>query len=108
MGKETLGEFEHQVLLAALRLEGGAYSASIVRELERVAGRDVAPAAVYIALRRLEDNGLARSETRRPREGGRERRYFEPTDEGLALLRKSRRRLTRLWEGVEAALEGQA
>lgn len=108
MGKETLGEFEHQVLLAAVRLEGGAYSASVVRELERVADREVAPAAVYIALRRLEDHGLARSETRRPGDGGRERRYFEPTDDGLALLRRSRRRFTRLWDGIEAALEGEA
>lgn len=106
MGKETLGEFEHQVLLAAIRLGDRAYSASIVRELEEVTRREVAPAAVYIALRRLEDNGLARSELRTGAEDARERRYFEPTRKGLALLRESRQRYVSLWDGIESALEG--
>jgi PadR family transcriptional regulator, regulatory protein PadR len=106
MGKDVLGEFEHQVLLAALRLEGGAYSASIVLELERVTGREVAPAAVYIALRRLEEGGFARSELRPPDQGGRERRYFRITPRGLDLMRESRRRYVALWNGVEERLDG--
>ena len=103
MAKEVLGELEHQVLLAAIRLDDDAYSASIVAELERVTGREVAPAAVYIALRRLEENGLAASELRTP-DDGRERRYFRPTAPGLALLRESRRRYVRLWDGLEGLL----
>jgi hypothetical protein len=54
-GRESLGEFEHQVLLAILRLGGEAYSVPIVLEIEERTGRDVAPAAVYIALHRLQD-----------------------------------------------------
>ena len=38
-------------------------------------------------------------------EGGRERRYFRVTAEGRALLRESKRRLVRLWDGLDAALE---
>jgi len=53
MPKETLGEFEHQVLLAILRLGGEAYSVPIVVELEQRTGREVAQAAVFIVLRRL-------------------------------------------------------
>ena len=49
MAKDLLGEFEHQVLLAVLRLAGSAYSTSLVTELEERTGREVAPAAVYIA-----------------------------------------------------------
>lgn len=107
MGKDLLGELEHQVLLAVVRLGEGAYSASIVLELEDRTGREVAPAAVYIALRRLEEKGLAGSVLRNasPEEGGRERRYFSVTPEGRALLRESRRRLVSLWEGLDAALE---
>lgn len=107
MSKEVLGEFEHHVLLAALRLDDGAYSASIVRELEEVTGRSVSPAAVYIALRRLEDEGLARSELRPPgdRPTGRERRYFRPTPDGLAQLRTSRGRFLGLWDGLEPVLD---
>jgi DNA-binding PadR family transcriptional regulator len=105
MPKDVLGEFEHQVLLAALRLRDDAYSSTIVLELERVTGRDVAPAAVYIALRRLEEGGFTESDLRAPREGGRARRYFRVTDAGLALMRESRRRYVALWDGVESALE---
>jgi DNA-binding PadR family transcriptional regulator len=97
MAKETLGEFEHHVLLATHRLDSGAYSAAIVRELEEVTGREVAPAAVYIALRRLEDGGLARSALRNGNGGGRARRYFEPTPAGLEMMRESRRRFEALW-----------
>lgn len=100
MAKETLGEFEHHVLLATRRLDEGAYSAAIVEELEAVTGREVAPAAVYIALRRLEEAGLARSEMRPPLEGGRERRYFAPTPAGIELMQESRRRFEALWEGL--------
>ena len=100
MPKETLGEFEHHVLLATHRLDGLAYSAAIVEELERVTGREVAPAAVYIALRRLEDSGLAQSSMRPPEGGGRKRRYFEPTPAGLHLMQESQRRFQALWSGV--------
>jgi DNA-binding PadR family transcriptional regulator len=106
MGKDVLGELEHQVLLATLRLGDDAYSTTIVLELERVTGREVAPAAVYIALRRLEAGGFAASELRAPGdEGGRERRYFRVTPAGLALMRESRRRYEALWHGLEGALE---
>lgn len=106
MPKESLGELEHQVLLAVLRLEGEAYSVPIVLELEERTGREVAPASVYVALRRLEEEGLARSEMRAPGQGesGRSRRYFAVTEEGTRLLRESRRRLERLWEGLDPIL----
>ncbi len=104
--KELLGEFEHQVLLSALRLGDVAFTSSIVLELERRIERQVAAAAVYIALRRLEENGLVRSELREgdSRAGRRERRHFAVTREGLHLLRQSRSRFLRLWDGLELVL----
>lgn len=107
MGKDLLGELEHQVLLAVLRLGQEAYSASIVEELEERTGREVAPAAVYIALRRMEEKGMATSEMRPSgdADGGRTRRYFRVTAAGRQLLRESRRRLVSLWDGLDAALE---
>jgi PadR family transcriptional regulator, regulatory protein PadR len=106
--KDVLGGFEHQVLLAALRLGGDAYAASIVQELEEPGERVVAVAAVHIALRRLETNGFVRSELdRRDGPGGvRERRYVAVTPSGLAQLSRSRQRLLRLWHGVEERLGG--
>lgn len=108
MAKQSLGEFEHQVLLATLRLRDQAYSAAIVLELETQAGREVATAAVYIALRRLEEAGLVSStmSDHAAPGGRRERRYFQVTDQGLALLRASREQLLRLWQGIEPLLGG--
>ena len=108
MGKDLLGELEHQVLLAALRLGNDAYSAAIVKELGSLTNREPAPAAVYIALRRLEAAGLVRSSMREEdRSGGRrERRYFKVTARGVNVLKATRRRLLNLWNGIEPLLEG--
>lgn len=61
MERETLGNFEKQVLLTVLRLGGEAYSVPVVEELEERTGREVAQAAVFIVLRCLEKKGLLRS-----------------------------------------------
>lgn len=103
--RENLGEFEHQVLLAALRLGPETYSVPIVLELERRTGRAASPAAVYIALRRLEEKGLAVSEMRRDGDNrARSRRYFRVTDEGKRTLRDAKQRFANLWEGLDPLL----
>ena len=106
MGKQLLGEFEHHVLLALLRQGDEGYSVPIIAELEARTGRDVAPAAVYIALRRLEKRGLLISHLRSavPEEGGRERRYYSITPEGLARMAQAREALMNLWDGFELVL----
>ncbi|MEM7417181.1 MAG: helix-turn-helix transcriptional regulator [Gemmatimonadota bacterium] len=105
--RTTLGEFEQQVLLVILRLGRESYSVPIVAELERHTGREVATAAVYIALRRLEKKGLLTSRFEAPDESGRARprRYFALTDAALEPLRASRNAYLSLWDGIEPALE---
>jgi DNA-binding PadR family transcriptional regulator len=100
--KHALGEFEHHVLLAALRLGDNAYTTSILTELEMRTGREIAAAAVYIALRRLERSGIVRTRLRRAveRNERRERRYVQVTPAGVRLARQARERLVRLWEGL--------
>lgn len=107
MAKDLLGEFEHHVLLALLRQGEEGYSVPIVLELEERTGREVAPAAVYISLRRLESKGLLVSELRTadPEEGGRERRYYRITADGMARVRAARKGYLNLWEGLEPVLE---
>lgn len=99
MPQRALGEFEHHVLLALLSLGGRAHGAPVVEALESATGRAVSPAAVFIALRRLEQRGLTRSSKREPRpgEGGRGRRVFQLTPVGVTKLRDARRTLERLW-----------
>jgi len=99
--KTVLGETEHHVLLAAARLGPDAHTVRIVRELGERTGRDVAPAAVYIALRRLEEHGLVRSRMVTTEGDWRVRRQFEVTAPGRRLLRASRERLLKLWDGLD-------
>lgn len=106
MGRKGLGEFEHQVLLAIIRLGGEAYSVPLVLELEERSGRDVAQAAVFIVLRRLEGKGLvsSRMEDSADTDTGRARRYFKMTSEGMDQVRAHRRVLERFWEGMDEAM----
>src|SRR5262245_45598701 len=53
-----LGEFEHLLLLAILRLGPEAFGVEIARELDQRAGRRVSRGALYTSLDRLEDKGL--------------------------------------------------
>lgn len=104
--RTALGEFEHHVLLTVLRLGNDAFTAPIVEELERRTGRSVAPAAVYIALRRLEKRGLVTSSLRTDDMAGatRERRFVAVTESGIALLQEARTDFHRLWDGLDAVL----
>jgi DNA-binding PadR family transcriptional regulator len=102
MSDKALGEFEHHVLLAALRLGNDAYTASILLEIEERTGRSVSAAAVYIALRRLEKSGLVSSRLKTAVEQNerRERRYVRVTAAGIKLVTRARRSLERLWDGI--------
>lgn len=107
MTRRSLGEFEQQVLLTILRLGGESYSVPMVMEMESLSGREISQAAVYIALRRLEEKGLVSSRMAGAddTETGRERRYFRVTSDGLSLLRTSRTTMARFWEGLDPGLE---
>jgi PadR family transcriptional regulator len=103
MGRESLGEFEHLVLLACLRLRSDAYAVPIIEEIQERTGRRASHAAVYVALRRLEKRGLVTSEMGdpTPERGGRAKRYFRLAPEALRLLRDSRDALFAMWRGLE-------
>jgi DNA-binding PadR family transcriptional regulator len=102
-----LGEFEHIVLLAILRLGDEAYAIPIREEIEERTGRAVARGALYTALERLETKRFLRSRMSDPlpERGGRSRRYFTVTAAGLSAMRTSRRSLLRRWQGLEGRLE---
>jgi DNA-binding PadR family transcriptional regulator len=98
-----LGDFEHLVLLALLRLGADAYGTSIRREIEAHAGRSISVGALYTALDRLERKGFAQSRLAdpTPERGGRARRYYTLRPGGHAALRRSRVLLQRMWDGFE-------
>jgi DNA-binding PadR family transcriptional regulator len=101
-----LGEFEHLVLLAVLRLGEGAYAVPIRDEILERGGRAVARGALYTTLDRLEQKGMLRSRVGEPlaERGGRARRYYTVTPSGLESLRAARTALDRLSSGLEPEL----
>lgn len=107
MGKSRLGEFEHRLLLAVLRLGGEAYSVPLVLELEERTGREVSQSSVFIVLQRLEKKGLlsSRMDEQTKPQTGRVRRYFRLTPEAMEQLRESRRDLIALWDGISGTLD---
>jgi len=108
MNKTTyLGELEHMVLLAILRLGDDAYGMSIRDELETRVGRELTRSAAYITLERLTKKGYlaTRMGEPSPERGGRAKRFYEVTALGKEALRESGQALMRLWAGQEALLE---
>jgi PadR family transcriptional regulator PadR len=103
MTRDRLGAFEEQVLLGLLRLGGSAYSAPLVAEMEDRLEETVAPAAVYIALRRLERRGLVQSSKSEPSpgEGGRGRRTFQVMPVAVEKVQEARRTYERFWDGLD-------
>jgi DNA-binding PadR family transcriptional regulator len=97
-----LGEFELMVLLALIRLGDRAYGVPISREIEQRSGREVALGSVYAALERLEEKGLVTSRLGDPtaERGGRAKRYFRLTAQGLGDVRETQRALENLWRGL--------
>jgi DNA-binding PadR family transcriptional regulator len=104
--RETLGEFEQLVLLAIMQLDGEVYGVPIVDEIERRTGRSVAPAAVYVTLRRLEEKGLLSSKMSAPtaERGGKARRCVKVTAAGLESLREARQVIDNMWKGLDPGL----
>ena len=97
-----LGEFEQVVLLAILRGGDEAYGVTISREIARCTGRDPAPGALYTTLERLEEKGLATSRYGDPtaRRGGRAKRYFTVTEDGVRAVARAQRGFQRLLKGL--------
>ncbi len=101
-GREYLGEFEHIVLLGLLRLADEAYGVTVRKEIQTRTGREVSVGAVYSTLDRLEAKGYVRSFYGGATEerGGRSKRFFRVTPEGLAAVNETQRVLGNMLEGL--------
>jgi PadR family transcriptional regulator PadR len=108
--KYALRDVELLVLLALIRLAPQAYGVPIAREIEVVGKRLVALGSVYAALERLAERGLVRSELGEATQerGGRAKRYFQITAEGLREVRSTRQALIGMWQGVPLLDGGKA
>jgi DNA-binding PadR family transcriptional regulator len=101
--RDYLGEFEHVVLLVVLRLNDQAYGVTIRREIEARTKREVSIGAVYATLDRLEAKGYVQSRAGdpTPERGGRSKRFFRVTAQGISAVNRTHRVLRRLTEGPD-------
>ena len=98
----SLGEFEQVVLLAILRLGEKAYGVTIRAEIARCTDREPTAGALYTTLDRLEEKGLvvSRFGDPTPQRGGRAKRYFRVSPEGVAAVARAQQAYQRLLKGL--------
>jgi PadR family transcriptional regulator PadR len=105
---ELLGEFEHLILLAVLRLDDDAYGMRVRQEIADRTGRDVSIGAVYATLDRLAEKGLVVSSMGEatPERGGRAKRSFRLTRAGTDSVNRARHEMESMTDGLRFPLRG--
>jgi PadR family transcriptional regulator PadR len=100
--RDYLGEFEHIVVLALLRLSDRAYGVTVRQEIASRISREVSIGAIYATLDRLEGKGYVKSVLGdpTPERGGRSKRYFRVTAKGVAAVNRTHRALHSMSEGL--------
>jgi hypothetical protein len=78
MQRNYLGEFEELVLLTVAIMNGDGYGVTILQEIATRTNRSVQLSAVHVALYRLEEKGLVRSQLggATKERGGRRKRFL--------------------------------
>src|SRR5713101_530094 len=102
-GRDYLGEFEHIIVLALLRLEDRAYGVTVRQEIEFRTKREVSIGAVYATLDRLETKGYVKSHRGdpTPERGGRAKRFFRVTPKGMLAVNRTQRALQNMTDGLD-------
>src|SRR6204780_111774 len=100
--RDFLGEFEHLVVLALLRLGDRAYGVTVRQEIEARTRREVSIGAIYATLDRLETKGYVKSRLGdpTPQRGGRSKRFFQVTAKGVTAVSRTHRALRSMTEGL--------
>jgi PadR family transcriptional regulator PadR len=102
-----LADFELLVLLAVLQAGADAYPLAIRDAIEARTGRAASRAAVFITLERLEDKGLlvSRYGDPTPVRGGRAKRFFSATPQGLVAVKRTLNVVSSMTTGLESVLK---
>lgn len=100
---DLLTRTEEIILLCVLHLAEEAYGIAIREHITDLTGEEMSVGAVYVPLERLEQRGLLESYLGKPtpERGGRSKRFYRLTSDGISALRATRQVHERLWAGVE-------
>lgn len=93
---------EEQILLTVHRLQKEAYCVPIKEQLEEITDKNWSFGAVYDPLDRLEKKGLLSSHISAPttERGGRGKRIYSLTSEGIKALIEIRKVTESMWKGI--------
>jgi DNA-binding PadR family transcriptional regulator len=100
----VLTKLEENVLLTILRLQDDAYIVSIKDQIERFTNKNLSFGALYVSLNRLIkygylESGIGESSSVR---GGRAKKYYRLTKDGISALKKIRRLQRLMWEDFDS------
>jgi DNA-binding PadR family transcriptional regulator len=101
---KTLTKLEESVLLTILKLKDNAYIVSIKEQLEKFSGKTVSFGALYVSLNRLIKYGnlecsIGESSSIR---GGRAKKYYKLTKDGILALKNIRRLQRLMWKDFDS------
>jgi len=106
-GLRLLTRTEELILLAVWRLKENAYCVPIRAEISEITGEKWSLGSVYMPLDRLVKKGFLDSylSEATPERGGRQKRIYTLTREGLKALEKIRAVQSRMWNGIPELVE---
>ncbi len=98
----NIGEFEEILLLTVAALSPEAYGFSVKEDVEKRVGRYANLSAIHSCLYRLERKGYLKSRfgEATKRRGGKRKKYFELTAEGMAAIVEAKRVRNSLWDEI--------
>lgn len=102
METPRLTDLEQLLLLSVVQAGEDAHAGAVQEVLAERGERNASLGSIYVTMTRLEERGLVESTMGRPtpERGGKAKRLYRVTRDGLTALHRSRRILDRMWEGV--------
>lgn len=102
MDKKFISRSEEFLLLAVWRLKENAYGVAIREQIKDATGKTWAYGALFVMLRRLEKKGYLKSHFTEPtpQRGGKSKRIFRLSAQGIKALRDVRKAQESVWSGI--------
>ena len=99
---ELITRTEEILLLSVWKLQKSAYGLAIRRQASELLDKNISVGAVYIPLERLKKRGYLSSWESEPtdKRGGRRKRFYKLTPEGLAALNAVKQVHEEAWTGL--------
>ena len=93
---------EELVLLTVWRMEEAAYGVNIRKTIMKMTGKYWSIGSIYVPLDRLENKGylVSRLANPTPERGGKGKRYYELTKEGLKQLQEIKKIYQTFWDDL--------